>query len=326
MVRPGLGSGRRESWVRRQSAGCSGKAKAAAALLLTDGREWAWQFRSRWCFSAWCWRVPLGGGGGVLCVSTSWAAAREFGPRHTPEPACVLGPKIAASSRGAKLSEGTQGEPEGPQVYMLQSRRPPQGYCASRQIPNTFAVIDPPEFPGGRNRTVTPEQTIAATTTNARPAMAAQEPNPNGPSTSTTSPANIFTYHCLCTQLSLATTASLESLPKRQLDAAAIATLGDFASASKPTLTMQALSVDDKAAVLKLDDGFEKRYAVRCTRCGLAAGYHLDKGQFGGTESQSGPRTDVVYILPGGLLTTEEMREGRSMDAEVGKVALAATS
>ena len=89
---------------------------------------------------------------------------------------------------------------------------------------------------------------------------------------------------------------------------------------------MQALSVDDKATVLKLDDGFEKRYAVRCTRCGLAAGYQLDKSQFSGTEGQSGPRTDVVYILPGGLSTTEETREGRSMEAEAGKVALVATS
>ena len=87
---------------------------------------------------------------------------------------------------------------------------------------------------------------------------------------------------------------------------------------------MQALSVDDKATVLRLDDGYEKRYAVRCTRCGLAAGYQLDKSQSSGTESQSGPRSDVVYILPGGLLTTEEMREGRSMDAEVGKVEIVA--
>ena len=154
--------------------------------------------------------------------------------------------------------------------------------------------------------------------------MATQESNPNGPSTSTTSSANIITYHCLCTQLSLATTTPLESLPKRQIDAAAIATSGDFASASKPSLTMQALSVDDKPTVLKLDDGFEKRYAVRCNRCGLAAGYHLDKSQFAGSESESGPRIDVVYILPGGLMTTAEMREGRNMEAEVENVALMA--
>lgn len=154
--------------------------------------------------------------------------------------------------------------------------------------------------------------------------MATQEPNPNGPSTST-SAANIITYHCLCNQLSLATTTQLESLPRRQLDAAAIATCGDFASSTNPPLTMQALSADDNATIVKLDDGFEKRYAVRCSRCGLAAGYHLDKSHFSGTEAQSDPRTDVVYILPGGLMTTEEMREGRSMEAEVGKAAMVAT-
>lgn len=88
---------------------------------------------------------------------------------------------------------------------------------------------------------------------------------------------------------------------------------------------MQALSVDEKPTVLKLDDGFEKRYAVRCTRCGLAAGYHLDRSQFSGSESETGPRTDVVYILPGGLMTTAEMREGRSMVSEIEKVTVMAT-
>lgn len=83
---------------------------------------------------------------------------------------------------------------------------------------------------------------------------------------------------------------------------------------------MQALSADPVASVLKLDDGFEKRFSVRCNRCGLAAGYHLDKSQFTGSESESGPKTDVLYVLPGGLLTTEEMREGKSMESEVGKV------
>jgi hypothetical protein len=151
--------------------------------------------------------------------------------------------------------------------------------------------------------------------------MAAHQASSNSPS----NPANILTYHCLCTQLSLATTAPLETLPKRQIDAAAIATCGDFAAPTKPSLTMQALSADEKATIVKLEDGFEKRYAVRCTRCGLAAGYHLDKSQFSGTEGQDGPRTDVVYILPGGLMTTEEMKDGRSMEAEVGKVGMVAT-
>lgn len=152
--------------------------------------------------------------------------------------------------------------------------------------------------------------------------MAAQGP---GASITTSTPANILTYHCLCTQLSLATTAPLEDLPKRQSDAAVIATVGDFASPARPSLTFQALSADAKATVLKLDDGFERRYVVRCTRCGLAAGYHLDKSQFAGVESESGPKTDVVYVLPGGLMTTGEMREGRSMDGEVGKIEAIAT-
>lgn len=183
----------------------------------------------------------------------------------------------------------------------------------------------PTHRPVSTPKIVALEQTITSTTTNGHANMATHESNPSGPSTSTSSPANILTYHCLCTQLSLATTEPLESMPKRQLDAAAIATCGDFASATQPSLTMQALSVDDNAIVLKLDDGFEKRYAVRCNRCGLAAGYQLDKSQFSGSEADSGPRPDVVYILPGGLLTTEEMREGRSMEAEVGKVAMVAT-
>jgi hypothetical protein len=203
----------------------------------------------------------------------------------------------------------------------------PQSRCASRlqdkyQISLPSFIILPTVW---AIRVVALEQTIAATPTNEYTNMATQESNTNAPSTSTTNPANILNYHCLCTQLSLATTAPLQSLPKRQLDAAAIATCGDFVSASQPMLTMQALSVDDNATILKLDDGFEKRYAVRCTRCGLAAGYQLDKSQFSATESQTGPRTDVVYILPGGLLTTEEMREGRSMEAEIGKIGMVAT-
>lgn len=135
--------------------------------------------------------------------------------------------------------------------------------------------------------------------------MATQEPDSNGDS----STANIITYHCPCTQLSLATIIPLESLPKRQLDAAIIATTDDFASPTNPSLHMQALVPETEATVLKLDDGFEKRYEVRCTRCGLAAGYHLDQSHFSPTQSGSGPRTDLLYVFPGSLVTTEETGE-----------------
>lgn len=66
--------------------------------------------------------------------------------------------------------------------------------------------------------------------------------------------------------------------------------------------------------VLKLEDGFEKRYPLQCRRCDLQVGYHLDKSQFG--EKDAGVRADVLYLLPGGLMSTEEMKAGKDMEKE----------
>lgn len=131
----------------------------------------------------------------------------------------------------------------------------------------------------------------------------------------------VITYHCLCTQLVMATNIPLGRMPKRQVDTAAISTIGMSVGSSPAALTIQGLSVDDTAVVLKLEDGFEKRYPARCSRCGLMAGYQLDKSQFAGTGEKTGPNVDVLYILPGGLMTTEEMGSGRDMEKEVGLVA-----
>lgn len=131
----------------------------------------------------------------------------------------------------------------------------------------------------------------------------------------------MITYHCLCTQLVMVTNTTFANMLKRQVDAAAISTVGITDSSAAATLTMQGLSTDDKAVILKLEDGFEKRYPVRCSRCGLMAGYQLDRSQFAGTEEKSGPNAEVLYILPGGLMTTEEMRSGKDMEKEVGLVA-----
>ena len=128
---------------------------------------------------------------------------------------------------------------------------------------------------------------------------------------------SVITYHCLCTHLVMATNITLANMPKRQVDAAATSTTGSLAT----TLTMPGLSTDDKAMILKLEDGFEKRYPVRCSRCGLMAGYQLDKSQFAGTEEKTGPNAEVLYVLPGGLMTTEEMRGGKDMEREIGVVA-----
>lgn len=71
------------------------------------------------------------------------------------------------------------------------------------------------------------------------------------------------------------------------------------------------------------DEGFEKRYLQRCGRCNLVVGYQLDWQQFGMEEpmaaeagEKSGRREDVVYLLPGGFVTTSEMVLGKSPRSE----------
>jgi hypothetical protein len=57
--------------------------------------------------------------------------------------------------------------------------------------------------------------------------------------------------------------------------------------------------------------GFEKRYLQKCGRCGVVVGYQLDGEQF--ADGGRGKREDVLYVLPGGVMTTEEMVEGKDM-------------
>ena len=59
------------------------------------------------------------------------------------------------------------------------------------------------------------------------------------------------------------------------------------------------------AEIMTSDNGFEKRYLQRCGRCNLAVGYQLDWAQFGG--DRTGRRDDVVFLIPGGFMTTSEM-------------------
>lgn len=73
----------------------------------------------------------------------------------------------------------------------------------------------------------------------------------------------------------------------------------------------------DVPIVLKLEDGFEKRYFLQCGRCDLKVAYRLDKSQFdGGGVGGEGVREDVLYVLPGALVSTDEVR--REMDGEGG--------
>ena len=123
------------------------------------------------------------------------------------------------------------------------------------------------------------------------------------------------TYHCLCTELIVAVPAPLEDLPHRGSDKSSICTTSG--SPSQRPSELGNVTLESKATVLKLADGFEKRFAVSCARCGLAIGYQLDKSQFGDTQTETGCREDVVYFLPGGLLSTSDMQAGRSMEKEI---------
>lgn len=137
----------------------------------------------------------------------------------------------------------------------------------------------------------------------------------------------IHTYHCICTQLVLASTITLENLKTRTSDSSYILPLPDLSSAS--TASHYALlantTTDDKPTVIRLEDGFEKRYFHKCGRCELSIAYSLDKSQFDDTKSSSGAREDVAFLVPGGLVSTEDMKSGKDMDAEIAKVGVKAT-
>ena len=130
----------------------------------------------------------------------------------------------------------------------------------------------------------------------------------------------IHTYHCLCKNLVLATTSTLSSLPCRKspaLDAAHILPLPNPNSSSNNHYAiLHSTTLDPKPLVIKTDQGFEKRYVQRCGRCGLAVGYQLDWQQFGG--ERLGRREDVVYVLPGGFVTTEDMVAGKDVESQIG--------
>ena len=122
----------------------------------------------------------------------------------------------------------------------------------------------------------------------------------------------VYTYHCLCSHLLLATTTPLPALPTRQnsQDKAHIMLLPPAPSPDKSESNnhyglLLSTRQERTAEMMTSDDGFEKRYLQRCGRCSLAVGYQLDWAQFGG--DRTGRRDDVVFLIPGGFMTTSEM-------------------
>lgn len=141
--------------------------------------------------------------------------------------------------------------------------------------------------------------------------------------------STVYTYHCLCTHLLLATTTPLPALPTRQhcIDKAHIMPLPPppnslpknkhpQTNANDHCGLMLSTIPDRQAEIIQSDEGFEKRYLQRCGRCSLVVGYQLDWQQFAASEpNRSGRRDDVVFLLPGGFVTTSEMIMGKTPGA-----------
>ena len=73
--------------------------------------------------------------------------------------------------------------------------------------------------------------------------------------------------------------------------------------------------------IIRREDGFEKRILLRCQRCDLIVGYRLDQAHF--EQIRGDVKADeVVYILPGGLMSTEEINAGEA-GKEDGRVSIA---
>jgi hypothetical protein len=138
----------------------------------------------------------------------------------------------------------------------------------------------------------------------------------------------VYTYHCLCSHLLLATTTPLPSLPRRSHthDKAHIMPLPptptpSSKSASKTSAApndhyglLLSTRIDKSAEIISSAEGFEKRYKQRCGRCSLVVGYQLDWQQF--SVDRTGRREDYVFLLPGGFLTTREMVAGKMAASE----------
>ena len=138
-----------------------------------------------------------------------------------------------------------------------------------------------------------------------------------------TSSTIVHTYHCLCSTLILATTHVLDSFPRRedpvQDTALILAPPVDVSrsSAIEPDSTQTSNSSllnvvkDRKSIIIRREDGFEKRTLFSCTRCRVVIGYSLDDAHWENEERQSRP----VYLLPGGLVGTEDMVKGKQPDS-----------
>jgi hypothetical protein len=153
----------------------------------------------------------------------------------------------------------------------------------------------------------------------------------------------INTYHCHCTTLLLSTTYTLSTLPHRLSSSLStpqeiILPLPFSPPSNNITgyTTIHSLAPDKKITIIRKEDGFEKRVLYRCERCRLVVGYEVKSAMLEGEEmdldgenngeGEGGYRGKVIYLLPGGLVSSEFMgamgkdggRKIREEDVEIG--------
>jgi hypothetical protein len=137
----------------------------------------------------------------------------------------------------------------------------------------------------------------------------------------------VNTYHCICSTLLLSTTHDIQHLPRRissnstGLDAALILPL----PSSPPTSELQQESYtillsharDPTPVIIRREDGFEKRYLLRCQRCKVIYGYEIARDKSMVAENVGGYTCPILYLLPGALVETQAMARGEKHEDEV---------
>ncbi|KAL2812663.1 hypothetical protein BDW59DRAFT_167761 [Aspergillus cavernicola] len=160
----------------------------------------------------------------------------------------------------------------------------------------------------------------------------------------------ITTHHCrYCTNLLLATTRDLSTLPRRQkevLDSSTILPLrttriaedsSPDADAKNPskytrhyTILLSSAVRERKPTIVRCPGGFEKRWNMLCGRCRLVMGYFVDPAAFvvgekrgeaaaAAVEDEEGGDDEgviddvAVFLLPGALAETEIMSDEEKM-------------
>jgi len=131
---------------------------------------------------------------------------------------------------------------------------------------------------------------------------------------------DLVMYHCICSHVVFCSTTPLATSPRRTADNAILCHLTEHPTKDGHYARLFDVLHAPQASIVRREDGFDKIYLRQCPYCEVAVGYHLDESHFEETQNSTGKRADVIFIFPGGLMTTEEMEKGQDMEAEIGKI------